>query len=53
MRDYTQRGDLRSLTLAPGDSVFVDTEYDLDRALDYYAQQIQIAGLRAPTGPPP
>jgi polysaccharide export outer membrane protein len=46
MRDYTQRGDLRSLTLAPGDSVFVDTEYDLDRALDYYAQQIQIAGLR-------
>lgn len=38
--------DLRALTLAPGDSVFVDTSYDLDRALEYYSQQIQVAGLR-------
>lgn len=43
---YAQRGDLRSIQLLPGDSVFVDTSYDLDRALEYYEQQISVAGLR-------
>lgn len=43
---YNAQADLRTLTLAPGDSVFVDTSYDLDRALDFYSQQITIAGLR-------
>lgn len=43
---YTADGDLRDLTLAPGDSIFVDSSYDLDRALEYYSQQISIAGAR-------
>ncbi|EYD78218.1 Polysaccharide export protein [Rubellimicrobium mesophilum DSM 19309] len=42
---YRQRGDLRGVQLLPGDAVFVDTSYDLERAQDYYAQQIQAAGL--------
>ncbi|WP_210530309.1 polysaccharide biosynthesis/export family protein [Rubellimicrobium arenae] len=46
LRDYTDRGDLRSIQLLPGDSVFVDTSYDLDRALGYYEQQINAASLR-------
>ncbi len=46
LSNYVQDGDLRGLTLAPGDSIFVDTTYDLDRALEFYAQQIEIAGLR-------
>jgi polysaccharide export outer membrane protein len=43
---YQARGDLRSVQLLPGDSIFVDTSYDLDRALAYYQQEIQISTLR-------
>ncbi len=46
LSDFNLQGDLRNLVLAPGDSVFVDTTYDLDRALEFYAQQIEIASLR-------
>ena len=46
LETYAQRGDLRSIQLLPGDSIFVDTSYDLDRALEYYEQQISVAGLR-------
>lgn len=42
---YTLRGDLRNIQLLPGDAIFVDTSYDLDRALTYYSQQIEFAGL--------
>lgn len=43
---YNEGGEFRDLVLAPGDSVFVDTGYDLDRALEFYSQQIQVSGLR-------
>ena len=46
LETYNQRGDLRQIQLLPGDSIFVDTSYDLDRALAYYEQQISIANLR-------
>jgi polysaccharide export outer membrane protein len=46
VESYQQRGDLRSIQLLPGDSIFVDTSYDLDRAFEYYQQQITLASLR-------
>lgn len=46
LESYQSRGDLRSVQLLPGDSVFVDTSYDLDRALEYYQQQIELTNLR-------
>ena len=36
------RTDLQNLNLIADDSVFVDTDYDLDRAERYFAQQIQL-----------
>jgi len=39
---YTDEG-VTDVRLADGDSVFVDTAYDLDQALAYYEQQIQRA----------
>ncbi|HVG49440.1 MAG TPA: polysaccharide biosynthesis/export family protein, partial [Rubellimicrobium sp.] len=46
LESYQSRGDLRSVQLLPGDSIFVDTSYDLDRALAYYQQEIQLSTLR-------
>jgi len=46
LESYQNRGDLRSVQLLPGDSIFVDTSYDLDRALAYYEQEIQLSTLR-------
>ncbi len=43
---FNQDGDLRDIQLVPGDSIFVDSSYDLDRALEFYTQQIEIANLR-------
>lgn len=45
--DYDRRSDLRRLALKDGDSVFVDTEYRLDRAQAYFEQQIRVAEIRA------
>ena len=42
---FRDRGDLRSAQLLPGDAVFVDTSYDLDRAQIYYERQIQATSL--------
>lgn len=38
--DFRKRGDLQKLRLISGDLVYVDTTYDLDRALAYYEGQI-------------
>jgi polysaccharide export outer membrane protein len=46
LNSYTQSGEFRSTPLAPGDSVFVDTTYDLDRALEYFTQEINVANQR-------
>ena len=44
--DYLARGDLQKIRLIEGDSVFVDTEYQLDRAQAYFSEQITIAQFR-------
>ncbi|TNC46885.1 sugar transporter [Rubellimicrobium rubrum] len=46
VEDYLNRGDLQSVQLLPGDSVFVDTSYDLDRAFEYFERQITASSLR-------
>ena len=46
MEDYLSQGDLRDIVMQDGDSVFVDTTFDLDRAQRYYEQQIEQVGLR-------
>lgn len=43
---FYERADLQRVQLVPGDSVFVDTEYDLTRAQDYFAEQIELANFR-------
>jgi len=46
LKDYLRRGDLQKKRLIAGDSVFVDTEYQLDRAQDYFAEQITLSQFR-------
>jgi polysaccharide export outer membrane protein len=43
---YQQRSDLQDLRLQEGDAVYADTTYDLDRALRFYEQQINVINLR-------
>ena len=43
---YLSDPDLRNTTLVAGDAVYVDTTYDLDRALQFYEQQIDVIALR-------
>ncbi len=42
LEDLYSRSDLQRLNLLAGDSVFVDTDFDLGRAERYFAQQIQL-----------
>jgi polysaccharide export outer membrane protein len=44
--DLNGSSDLQRLELLDGDSVYVDTEFRLDRAQAYFEQQIQVAELR-------
>lgn len=44
--DYLARPDLRDTRLMNGDAIFVDTTYDLDRALEFYRQEIDVIRLR-------
>ncbi|MCC7321406.1 MAG: polysaccharide biosynthesis/export family protein [Rubellimicrobium sp.] len=46
LRDYLERGDLHALPVQAGDAIYVDTEYNLDRALGYYRDQIDVISLR-------
>lgn len=45
--DYLRRPDLQRIALTAGDSVFVDTQFDLDDAQAYFAEQITLANFRA------
>jgi len=42
---YLDRADLQALPVLPGDAVYVDTGYDLDRALEFYRSQIEVITL--------
>tara|TARA_R110002012_G_scaffold47399_1_gene124202 strand:- start:7904 stop:9256 length:1353 start_codon:yes stop_codon:yes gene_type:complete len=46
LNDYLRRGDVQKTRLIDGDSVFVDTEYELDKAQAYFAEQIRLAEFR-------
>ena len=45
LRDYLRDGKLQKLLLKDGDSIFVDTSYDLARAQAYFKEQIEAAQL--------
>jgi polysaccharide export outer membrane protein len=46
MRDFYSQPDLQRLPLVDGDSVFVDSTYELDQAQEYFEQQIAVSELR-------
>lgn len=47
LQEYQNRSSIRKLRLKDEDSIFVDTIYELDRAQDYFEQQITINQARA------
>ncbi|QDC11551.1 sugar transporter [Oceanicola sp. D3] len=47
LREFYARSGLKRIRLIDGDSVFVDTEFELDRAQAYFEQQITLAGFRS------
>ncbi len=46
LKDLYTRANLQKVPLAEGDSIFVDTEFDLAQAESYFAEQIQLASFR-------
>lgn len=46
LEQYLSRPELQKLRLVDGDSVFVDTEYQLEKAQAYFAEQIALAEFR-------
>lgn len=44
-----QRRDLQGIRLQDGDSIFLDTEFDLTKAQGYFAEQIELQKLRRDT----
>ena len=46
LEEYLRRGDLQKVRLVDGDSVFVDTEFELEKAQAYFQEQITLAQFR-------
>ncbi|WP_407493664.1 polysaccharide biosynthesis/export family protein [Pseudooceanicola sp. MF1-13] len=46
LQEYLKRPNLQKLRLTGGDSIFVDTEYQLGRAQAYFAEQIALAQFK-------
>ncbi len=44
---FFARPELQDTVLQAGDSIYVDTNYDLDRALQFYEQQLGVTQLRS------
>jgi polysaccharide export outer membrane protein len=44
--DFFATADYQNIPVLAGDAIFVDTSYDLDRAIEYYESQIDIIALR-------
>lgn len=47
LQDYFQDAALQRRLLEDGDAVFVDTSYDLDRALQFYEQRLDVIAQRS------
>jgi polysaccharide export outer membrane protein len=45
--DFLARPDLRNRRLRDGDAIFVDTRFDLDRAFEFYRQEVDVIRLRS------
>ncbi len=46
LKDMRAKPSLQKLRLMPGDSIFVDIEFELDRAQAYFTEQITLAQFR-------
>lgn len=46
IEDFFANASLQRIPLLNGDAVYVDTNYDLDKALRYYRQQIDVIALK-------
>ena len=46
MEVFLKQPELGRILLIDGDAIFVDTSYDLDRAMQYYTQALNAAGMR-------
>ncbi|RMH39573.1 MAG: sugar transporter, partial [Alphaproteobacteria bacterium] len=46
VRDYYARAELQNLRLKDRDSIFVDTDFDVEKAAAYFEQQIRLSSLR-------
>ena len=44
---FFARPELQDLILRNGDAVYIDTAYDLDRALEFYRQKLDVISLRS------
>jgi len=44
---FFARPELQNVPLKAGDSIYVDSNYDLDRALQFYEQQLSVTQLRS------
>lgn len=47
LETFHNQPELGNRTLVNGDAIYVDTSYDLDRALDFYKQKIDVISLRS------
>ncbi len=47
--EYLAQPNLRELPLKDGDAIYVDTTYDLDRAFEFYRQEVDVIRLRSQT----
>ncbi len=45
--DYLEQPNLRELPLRNGDAIYVDTTYDVDRAFEFYRQEVDVIRLRS------
>ncbi len=46
LEDFRTRADLQTLPVLPGDAIYVDTTYDLDRAQAFYQRQLDVISLQ-------
>lgn len=46
LQEYLNNPDMQRIRLVAGDSIYVDSEYELDKAETYFGQQIQLTTVR-------
>lgn len=46
LQEFLDNPEMQRIRLVAGDSIYVDTEYELDKAETYFNQQIQLSTLR-------